>query len=561
VAAAIFIASLILYLGSPMRFDETEWPPQAIGILKHGVPKLLYSEESVRWATSNMYYGFDAHYGMWHPPTYLYSLAATAELFGTGTVAMRATSLAWLLLSLVVVWQITGLLLGKGAPLLVRAVPIALILMTPLLMQGGLYLDIDNTSLLFALLVVVWLYLQDPDTVSPRRLGLLALAFAFALASKLTTPYMLLASIGVYQLLRRQPIRAFVQPAFIGIGGTAVFGIAYLAYCALLRYPAGFMFQYTYLGKTGQFLHNPGLVDSLRSMYWNLTWISLPIALLIAGAIVLRTVAFVRSRRAQPIDLLLIFCVVGLLAYVPWAGTIGKYTVPPVATGVLAAGIEFGNRLMALQKPDVRSHALVVVGGAVAAAVLLLLVGTPLQFRPPGFGAVEESIVNAPHVYLGLKLVAFGLVLFGAWRLLRGRPRSQVWTAALAAYLLIANPIDVAKLAVVAPGSSPYRAYNEPGFYATVDFLNASQRDHPNEVILAPKDMGFYFHGSHYGMEDVPGGEYGDIATRPDVRYVIDSTLYPTVPGIDGVMRDHSLSEVKHIGAFVVYENPGYNGA
>jgi hypothetical protein len=33
------------------------------------------------------------------------------------------------------------------------------------------------------------------------------------------------------------------------------------------------------------------------------------------------------------------------------------------------------------------------------------------------------------------------------------------------------------------------------------------------------------------------------------------------VPGIDGVMRDHSLSEVKHIGAFVVYENPGYNGA
>ncbi len=95
-----------------MRFDETEWPPQAIGILKHGVPKLLYSEESVRWATSNMYYGFDAHYGMWHPPTYLYSVAVTAQLFGTGTVAMRATSLAWLLLSLVVAWQITGLLLG-----------------------------------------------------------------------------------------------------------------------------------------------------------------------------------------------------------------------------------------------------------------------------------------------------------------------------------------------------------------------------------------------------------------------------------------------------------------
>jgi hypothetical protein len=33
------------------------------------------------------------------------------------------------------------------------------------------------------------------------------------------------------------------------------------------------------------------------------------------------------------------------------------------------------------------------------------------------------------------------------------------------------------------------------------------------------------------------------------------------VGGLDGVMRDRSLSQVKHIGAFVVYENPGYSGA
>jgi hypothetical protein len=168
-------------------------------------------------------------------------------------------------------------------------------------------------------------------------------------------------------------------------------------------------------------------------------------------------------------------------------------------------------------------------------------------------------VITAPHIYLGLKLVAFPLLLFGAWRLLRGRPRSEVWIVAAAAYLLIANPIDVAKLAVMAPGSSPYRAYAEPGFDETVAFLNASVSGHPGEVILAPKDIGFYFRGHHYGMEDV--GDIGDISTRPNVRYVVDSTLYPAVTGLDGVMRDHSLREVKHIGAFVVYENTGYNGA
>jgi hypothetical protein len=561
VAAATFIATVIRLLGSPMRFDETEWPPMAIGILRHGVPKLLYSEESVLYATSNLYYGFDAQYGMWHPPAYLYSLAAAAGLFGTGTLAMRATSLAWFLLSLVLVWKIAGLLLGKGAPLLLRALPIALMVMTPLLMEGGLLLDIDNTSLCFAILLLLWLYLKDPDTLAPRRLGLLALAFAFALASKLTTPYMLVASIGAYQVLRHQPIRGFVQAAVIGVGGTAVFGAAYLAYCTLLRYPAGFMFQFSYVGKSGSFLHYPGLNNSLHSMYWNLTWISVPIALLIASAIALRTVAFVRARRAQPIDLLLIFCVAGLLAYVPWYAAIGKYTVPPVAAGVLAAGIEFGNRLLALQRPVLRRRDLLIAGGTVVAAVLLLLVGTPLQFRPPAFylSSTGLGVITAPHIYLGLKLVAFPLLLFGAWRLLRRRPRSEVWLVAAVAYLLIANPIDIAKLAVMGPGSSPYRVFAEPGFDETVAFLNASLSGHPGEVILAPKDIGFYFQGHHYGMEDV--ADVGNISTRPNLRYVVDSTLYPAKPGLDGVMRELSLREVKRIGAFVVYENPSYNGA
>ena len=60
-------------------------------------------------------------------------------------------------------------------------------------------------------------------------------------------------------------------------------------------------------------------------------------------------------------------------------------------------------------------------------------------------------------------------------------------------------------------------------------------------------------------MEDV--ADVGDISTRPNVRYVVDSTLYPAKPGLDGFMRELSLREVKRIGAFVVYENPGYNGA
>lgn len=62
-------------------------------------------------------------------------------------------------------------------------------------------------------------------------------------------------------------------------------------------------------------------------------------------------------------------------------------------------------------------------------------------------------------------------------------------------------------------------------------------------MILAPKDIGFYFQGRHYGMEDV-----GDVGSIPDAAK-------------RALRGDRSLREIKHIGAFVVYENPGYNGA
>jgi hypothetical protein len=115
----------------------------------------------------------------------------------------------------------------------------------------------------------------------------------------------------------------------------------------------------------------------------------------------------------------------------------------------------------------------------------------------------------------------------------------------------------------MAPGPSPYRAYAEPGFEATVAFLNESLRGHAGEVILAPKDFGYYFHGRYYSLDyaiEGGAGMVGDIASQPDVRYLVDSIPYPVVLDLDGVMRGHSLREVKRIGAFVIYENPAYDG-
>ena len=66
VAASSYLCVAGRYLDRPLRFDETEWPVQAGGILRHGVPKVLYGEEKMLWLSP--FRGYDAHYGMWHPP-------------------------------------------------------------------------------------------------------------------------------------------------------------------------------------------------------------------------------------------------------------------------------------------------------------------------------------------------------------------------------------------------------------------------------------------------------------------------------------------------------------
>src|SRR5690242_21278329 len=81
-AALVFAANAARYLPSPLRFDETEFARQAGGILKHGTPFLYYPEDS-RVRTRPFFNYTSAYYGMWHPPVYLYSLAASARFFGT----------------------------------------------------------------------------------------------------------------------------------------------------------------------------------------------------------------------------------------------------------------------------------------------------------------------------------------------------------------------------------------------------------------------------------------------------------------------------------------------
>src|SRR5205814_372094 len=129
----------------------------------------------------------------------------------------------------------------------------------------------------------------------------------------------------------------------------------------------------------------------------------------------------------------------------------------------------------------------------------------------------------------------------------------------LAALLVIAavvgNSVDAFKLMRSDDDRSPYRAFRDRGFAAVIQRLNAQLA--PSEVIVAPQDVGYYFHGRYYAL-DVARDHEGveaivPLIRREGIRYGVDLAANPSVIDIEARFRQAGLSESERVGDFVVY--------
>lgn len=95
--ACFYAVQAVTFLPMPLRFDEVEWPPQAAAILRRGVPVIPFSEEPV--VEIGDYYGRQERVGLWHPPFYLYVLAAVYRVFGISNLTSRVVGVVCLLVA------------------------------------------------------------------------------------------------------------------------------------------------------------------------------------------------------------------------------------------------------------------------------------------------------------------------------------------------------------------------------------------------------------------------------------------------------------------------------
>ena len=375
-----------------------------------------------------------------HPHLYVHWMQLLFALFGVTVDAARLSVLIPNLATIALIpWLVR--LISRDTPRethwrAIAVLSVLLMALNPFVVQNSVLIDIDNSLLTTALVLLMCLWLALERSRAGLRLAVTAIGFAVCLWIKLPTPPMFIAALALYALLRRDWREAALATG-AGILGVVLFAAAHSLY--------GLFTGYTLLDAVAAFLWRTGATGSIFSSIPNtfvqtagvlVFWFSLPLMLLAGPVLFHSALRLVRNRLAKD-DLLLIFSAIVFTFYstmiVPAWGY-PRYHTPglPFLVVLISAGV------VARLRATSRSFWVTLAGLMLATAVYaLVVVGDPLYDI---YRATFETTVLADRLRIGGLAVArllpplalaLGLAVFAARRL--GQSRRALLAATLVA--------------------------------------------------------------------------------------------------------------------------------
>lgn len=334
----------VALLRVPLHWDETEWPPQAVAILKRAVPKILFYESPFIYHPEAWLIRYGADYGLWHPPLYLYCLSVFIGFLGNTVMAARLSGLFFGLLTLgtvvLGVWRIARKK-GWSNSLSKQAAFISgmLVAVNPFYVHGVLALDIDNTILMFLTILYLFLFIFYEEFLTGRRLSFLGLISILLFWSKLTTPVLMFAAVALYCILRRKPNVLFKLLGIMALSGI-IFVLSWLMYASIFRVPVSFFLDFTYLGKI-QELFRLNLFNILNAVRFYIVMISLPLAALALLFFIKQVISWLSTGFFLNMeDLFWLMAAALFLFYTFFWNNFGKYTVMIIPILAVPIGLD-----------------------------------------------------------------------------------------------------------------------------------------------------------------------------------------------------------------------------
>lgn len=458
--------------------------------------------------------------GLYHPPLYIYLLAAWIRVFGFGEAQVRMFGMLCVLLQGLVTLALLRELFGNEA--VARWSPWfwLIFLLNPYTIQGASIADIDTTIygplMCVALLTVIRLSWRDglwrDDAIRRREYAVVIGATALCLWAKITTALLLFPFFFLLLIPRLRVARAAVTAAAISVAGATVFLATYLLYGKLSGMNVGYTFAFTWASFLGRgSSHTPGLLARFADFRDNadfmipfmVRWTGLVPWL--AGAAMV-CIAFQRAwaakdRRAAHLGLLILLALLCTAYYCGKVKTFGgapfKYVFVfwSLEMGAVVLLTFAGGELWNVDGIKIRLAlyplgiiALVGITGFFTARFLgdhLVLFGAPGNYKwpilAPGLALLAGGMLRSKQ--LGRTLLAIG---FGAY------------CGVSAGVALTQSKADYA---------TQYE-YGQTGFMDTVSFLRANTA--PTDIISSMKDIGFRADRRYYEDYGALYGEDGD---------------------------------------------------
>ncbi len=483
-------AALILFAipaATPLYLDNMDFPAVAKAASETGLPIYYRGEENPR------------HSGLYHPPLYIYSLAAWFRLWGFGEVQARLFGLLCLFLHGWIVLCGIRLLFGKEAESRIAPWFWILFLLNPYALQGAAVLDIDTAvygpllvGLLAAALRIQWSDGRPrQDSVRLSELGLLALLTALAFWAKLTTVLSAVPAVLALLAGRLGWRKALLSGGGAMASGAALFLASYFFYGWATGQDVLYTFRFTAMSLTTRSSAGMGwqwLAAHARTLLdmtvWQVQWSGLlPWAVAVALALVLAYRGWLRGeRRMRDAGVVLLWALFVSGFYCALLPTYGRapfkyifvcWGVVACCTAAIAA--EAWDRLSRLAGLRL---AWIGLPGVLLFAAGFVVSGKWLRDRM----ILEGTMTRAD--LLALVLPAAAALVGLAFRSRATGGALFCWAALAHAGLMLGLALAMAR----APYPTTYD-YGQQGFDETVCFIR--QHTQPGDAILSMKDVGF----------------------------------------------------------------------
>ncbi len=477
--------------------DEVDFINAARGVVTSGIP--IYEGA-----------GNVMKIGLWHPTLYVNILATSFKLFGVHEWSARTVSVLFTLLTFSMIYLIMKeFSLSDTSKVLASSI----FLFNPLVVQGSLLVDIDNSVLMFFIALFVYTYVKL-DRTNPKNLVFLGILFAIALWAKIPTPPVLILSIVIFHALNREYKRALLESTTIGLVGGVIFLVTWFLYCNFFDLP----FSEPFIHNIGYVGFGQNNIHFLLTHLWGfkniLFWTTPFFLLLMLTAAISRAKRYLEKRKLEVIDFIFI---VGLLIFIEYL-IVGSYQTAdfpryfsPMMPMFSIAFAGYLDKVKEITRRDLNA--------AVFVSIILILY-LSLALKDPLL--IDRVIFNTEIIYKIVKksvamtlLYLFPFVL--SYVIFRALKVKSAFTLSIILPLLICSTyIDC--IQVKADYATAY-LYGERGMEDTIDYL--SPRTDDNDTVIAKKDIAYYLAIKEFYDLPKSAEELEKLIENRDIEYII----------------------------------------